>query len=119
MLSDTERDLLRWTAGLHGQTVAQVRRRIATGFLDYLQDHDLNCTRALEPAWDLRLSRDELTAEEMRLVAGLAQNYEDALDRLCVLWVQELIDYADNTDMEMQYDQFYERETGEVSSWWP
>lgn len=119
MLNSEERDILRKAAQLHGQSVAQIRRRIATGFLDCIQDQDVDYAAGYGPAWDLRLSRDELTADEMRLVSGLAKNYEDALDRLCALWVAELVLHADGTGANMAYDEYMQEVTGEPGDWWP
>ncbi len=42
--------------------------RIATGFLDCIKDQHVNYADGFGPAWDLRLSRDELTEHEQRLV---------------------------------------------------
>lgn len=119
MLNSDERDILRKTAQAENQSVAQIRRRIATGFLDCIQDQDVDYAMGYGPGWDLRLSRDELNAAEMRLVACLAKNYEDALDRLCALWVGELLLQADGVGADMAYDAHMEEVTGEPSDWWP
>lgn len=119
MLNSDERDILRKTAEMEGQTVAQIRRRIATGFLDGIQDQDVDYAAGYGPAWDLRLSRDELTADEMRLVGALAKNYEDALDRLCALWVSGLLMQAEGTGADMAYDEHMQAVTGEPGDWWP
>lgn len=119
MLNTDERDILRVTAAIEGQTVAQIRRRIATGFLDCIKDQHVNYADGFGPAWDLRLSRDELTEHEQRLLGGLAQNYEDALDRLCALWVAETLKHAEGAGADMAYDEHMQEVTGEPGDWWP
>lgn len=119
MLNDIERDLIRKTAQMHGQSVAQIRRRIATGFLDCIKDQDVDYASGYGPEWDHRLSRDELTVEEMRLVGGLAANYEDALDRLCALWVGGILLDADGLGADIGYDEHMQEVTGEPGDWWP
>lgn len=119
MLNSHERDILRVTAAIEGQTVAQIRRRIATGFMDCMKDQDVDYASGYGPVWDLRLSRVSLTDDEMRLMGGLAQNFEDALDRLCALWVAETLLHADGTGADMAYDEHMQEVTGEPGDWWP
>ena len=119
MLELFERDLVRKTAQLHGQSVAQIRRRIATGFLECIQGQDVDYAAGYGPAWDLRLGRDELEPEEMRMIGALARNYEDGLDRLCVLWVAGLLQYAEGVGADQAYDEHMRQLTGEPGDWWP
>lgn len=119
MLNSDERDILRVTAAIEGQTVAQIRRRIATGFMDCIKDQDVDYAMGYGPKWDLRLSRDVLDEHETRLLGGLAQNHEDALDRLCALWVAETLLHADDTGANMAYDEHMQEVTGEPGDWWP
>jgi len=119
MLNTDERDVLRKTAEMEGQTVAQIRRRIATGFIDCTQGQGVDYASGCGPVWDLRLARDELTVEEMQMVSRLAKNYEDALDELCALWVHELLVRARDTGDDMAYDGHMQEVTGEPGDWWP
>lgn len=119
MLSSDERDILRQTASLNGQTVAQIRRRIATGFMDCMKDQSVDYDDGCGPHWDHRLSRDDLTVNEMRLVGGLADNYEDALDRLSALWVHEVLMQSRDAGDDIAYDLHMQEVTGEPGDWWP
>lgn len=119
MLNSDERDILRKAAQAENMTVARLRRRIATGFLDCIQDQDVDYAAGYGPAWDLRLGRDELTPAEMRLIGALARNYEDGLDRLCVLWVAGLLQYAGDVGANEAYDEHMQQLTGEPGDWWP
>ena len=119
MLSQFERDTIRKTAQLHGQSVAQIRRRIVTGFFDCMSTQDVDYAAGYGPAWDLRLGRDELEPEEMRLLMALGRDYENGLDRLCALWVHEISLHAEGIGVNEAYEDHMDELTGEGRTWWP
>lgn len=113
MLNTSERDFLRlWAEGLL-VSVGKLRNLIVTGFLDCL------CEESPDGQYDGRFGRDGVTAHEMAMIQGALGEYESAVDRICSIWIAEMLTRAEDDRVQRAYEEYVFNTTGEIDDWWP
>jgi len=121
MLSDEDRDFQRMSAIMTGNTVGELRTRIATGFLDCANKH----WGEEVPHWDGRLARVHITPEEVAEIEHLGKaRYESVVDGLVSLWSEDIREKTLGEIDTRNYDEYMDdvaRECGEEPpvDWWP
>lgn len=114
MLSTDERDFLRlWAEGLF-VPVGKLRNLITTGFLDCVRGE-----RDPNGLYDGRFGREEITDQEVALICGALGDYENAVDRLCVIWIDEMTRQAQDDGVQRAFEEHIFNTTGEIDDWWP
>jgi hypothetical protein len=121
MLSDEDRDFQRMAAVFTGNTVGELRTRIATGFLDCARKH----WGEEIPHWDGRLARVHITPEEIQAIEFLGKaSYESVVDGLVSLWSEDIREKTLGEVDTQAYEKYMsdlDRESGQEPpiDWWP
>lgn len=116
MLSDQDRDFQRLAAALTGCSVNQLRTRIATGFLDCARKH----WGEQVPHWDGRLSRTEITPDEIATIEALGKaSYESVVDGLVSLWSEDIRQKTADEQDQRNWEEHVLETYGEPDDWWP
>src|SRR5688572_751729 len=104
-----------WAEVLH-TSVGKLRNRIVTGFLDCMREPKPN---SWDDRYDGRLSREELTDQEVLLITGALGPYEDAADRLCQIWIAEMDGQSEDERAQRDWEAHIFEVYGEHEDWWP
>lgn len=118
---DDDRDFLRLAAALTGNSVMDLRTRIATGFLDCAR-HDWSHINPLreQPHWDGRLGRTVISSEEIEALEWLGKgSYEAVVDGLASLWSEDIRERTAGESDQRAWEEHVLKTYGEPDDWWP
>lgn len=116
MLSDQDRDFQRLAAALTGNSVNELRTRIATGFLDCARKHWGEAV----PHWDGRLARTVIALDEIALIEQLGKaSYESVVDGLVSMWSEDIKQKTVDEKDQRNWEEHVLETHGEPDDWWP